>query len=73
MVPETRQRLEAAAAQLQAALEQAEQDLKDGEPVPPEVAAAREAAASAAAAGSGGAAVSEAAAPAAPQQPVAVA
>lgn len=43
MVPETRQRLEAAAAQLQAALKQAEQDLKEGEPVPAEVTAAREA------------------------------
>jgi hypothetical protein len=52
MVPETRQRLEAAAAQLQAALKQAEQDLKEGEPVPAEVVAARGALASPSAAAS---------------------
>lgn len=47
MVPETRQRLEAAAAQLQAALAAAEQDLAEGAPVPAEVEAARTAVGSA--------------------------
>jgi hypothetical protein len=69
MVPETRQRLEAAAAQLQAALSQAEEDLEDGEPVPAEVAAARDALRSSSAVGAS--AAPPASQPAA-AQPVAV-